>query len=46
MWIYFLSNLNMGGGGTITLDSYPDPFAATSRSAIDPFAAVSRYKGS
>lgn len=47
MWIYFLKNLGMGASpvGTVTIDVYPDPFAATATAALDPFAATSRYKG-
>ena len=47
MWLFYLSNLTMGGSpyGTVTLDVYPDPFGATSVSTLDPFAATARYKG-
>lgn len=47
MWMFFLSNLTMGGSpvGSVTIDVYPDPFAATARASLDPFAATARYKG-
>ena len=47
MWIYFLLNLQMGASpvGSVTIDAYPDPFAATATAALDPFAATCRYKG-
>ena len=39
MWIYWLNNLDMGGGGEPTpVTSYPNPFLATSSADIDPFA--------
>lgn len=36
----------IGNSGAVVIDSYPDPFAATSSATIDPFAATSRLKGS
>lgn len=35
----------IGSSGVVTIDVYPDPFAATARAAVDPFAATARYKG-
>jgi hypothetical protein len=49
MIVYYLSNLSMGGGGTAPvsdLSAYPDPFASTVSSTVDPFGATVKLKGS
>lgn len=49
MLLIYLINLGMGGGGAVVgtdLPVYPDPFAATVVTTVDPFGSVAKLKGS
>lgn len=40
-----VSGVGTGGGAPVPLAVYPDPFAATASTTVDPFRASSRLKG-